>query len=130
MHNSFQDTLISSERFPIHEQILEGLQFHSLNENHWVLSSSLNSRYEIYDSMYNTIGIDLQRQLNRLYSMTASVFEMAQCQKQPKENNCGLFAIANAIELLEGNCLNNVRYDYSQMRSHLINCFINEYNNT
>ena len=36
--------------------------------------------------------------------------------------DCGLFAIANAVELAEGGCPRNVTYNQERMRVHLILC--------
>ena len=46
-----------------------------------------------------------------------------QAQQQSGGSDCGLFAIANAIELCFGLQPSHAVYDQSSMREHLINCF-------
>ena len=47
--------------------------------------------------------------------------------KQPNSVDCGLFAIANALELCLGRSLENVSYDNEFMRHHLISCLKNNF---
>jgi hypothetical protein len=107
----------------------EGIQVHNLNQCHWVISSSIGGIIKVYDSLKSNIPCqDLKRQLNELYSGNNGnvSFERVKCQQQVGSVDCGLFAIANAVELLEGNNITGVVFDQSQMRNHLIKCLEND----
>ena len=47
-------------------------------------------------------------------------------QQQEGTVDCGLFAIANAIEVCQGNNPEHVKFDQEKMRSHLLECLNNE----
>ena len=46
--------------------------------------------------------------------------------KQVGSNDCGLFCIAYAVDLTEGNDPSDIEYDQSCMRWHLVECFKKE----
>ena len=105
---------------------LEGIQIHNIDRSHWVVSSSFGGKIRVYDSlMKDGPSEDLKRQINQLYSPdeTDISFEITRCQQQLGLNDCGLFAIANVAELLEGSNLDYVLFDQYKMRDHLIDCF-------
>jgi hypothetical protein len=105
----------------------QGIQFHNVNGTHWVLSSSLHGKIQVYDSLKGTGGIsdDLRRQLTEIYSPDGRsvTVEIVDVQQQYGGNDCGLFSIAFSIDLLLGNDVNHIQYDQSTFRSHLLNCF-------
>ena len=53
------------------------------------------------------------------------VYHQVTCQKQTGGTDCGLFAIANAMEVLMGNDIGQVVFDQTMMRKHLATCFEN-----
>jgi hypothetical protein len=105
----------------------EAMQFHNLNNNHWILSSSIGGGIKVYDSMSSPPSAELKRQLCELYSPDDGQpsFKQVHGQQQVGSNDCGLFSIAHAIDLLEGNDITRIIYDQFQMRKHLITCLEN-----
>jgi hypothetical protein len=104
---------------------LEGIQIHCQDSSHWVLTSSIGGVIRVFDSMQTrNVSQDLIRQMNELYSPDdGSVsFEKMSCQQQVGCSDCGLFAAAFAMDLLEGNDVSRIRYDQTQMRRHLLHC--------
>ena len=93
--------------------------------HHWLLLSSLDGTVTIYDSL-NTRPTDLlHRQMTQLFSPDDALpaYKQHNCHKQVGGTDCGIFAIAYALDLLNGNEPHKIRYDQNKMREHLINCF-------
>ena len=44
------------------------------------------------------------------------------CHKQLGSADCGVFAIAYAVDILEGNNPERIRYEQIKMREHLVRC--------
>ena len=44
-------------------------------------------------------------------------------QQQRRECDCGLFVIATALHIAAGNNIEEVSFDQTKMRSHLVQCF-------
>ena len=55
--------------------------------------------------------------------VTTLEFEILSVQQQEGTLDCGLFSIANVVEVCLGNNPENVPYDQNKMRSHLKECF-------
>ena len=49
-------------------------------------------------------------------------FEQIKCYEQVGSTDCGLFAIAYAADILNGNNIYDLIYDQTKMREHLIAC--------
>ena len=64
-------------------------------------------------------------QITQLFSPdnTAPLYHQYKCIQQHGGTNCGIFAIAYAVDLLEGSKPYQFIYDQSKMRQHLIDCF-------
>ena len=107
----------------------ESIQFHNINNSHWLLSSSLGGSIQIYDSLSSGINIshDLKSQITLLYSPDgASVStDVINVHQQQGSTDCGLFAIGFAIDLLSGNDVTTITYNQSEFRKHLIANFEN-----
>ena len=60
--------------------------------------------------------------MNQLFSPDHStpLYESVLCHKQTGSSDCGLFAIAYAIDLLHGDDPKNILYDQSKMHKHLL----------
>ena len=50
-------------------------------------------------------------------------FEQIKCYEQVGSTDCGLFAIACALDISNGNNVYDLVYDQTKMREHLIACF-------
>ena len=91
---------------------------------HWVLLSSMNGTISIYDSLNMKPTDVLLKQITQLFSPddTLPQFKQHHCHKQLGATDCGVFAIAYAIDVLHGNSPQHIRYDQNKMREHLISC--------
>lgn len=72
---------------------------------------------------------ELKHQIKQLFSRPTDesppTYQQIDCQKQVGGTDCGLFAIANAMEVLAGNDVSQVVFDQTMMRKHLASCFEN-----
>ncbi|CAH1247231.1 PKD1L3 [Branchiostoma lanceolatum] len=107
----------------------KGLQIHHNNHQHWVLSSYTDGKVCLYDSLSVPMTPSLQIQLYQSYAAfadqarnTLTVF-LPDVQRQKNVLDCGLFAIAWAVDIAEGQDVSRVVYDNRKMRSHLKTCF-------
>jgi hypothetical protein len=58
-----------------------------------------------------------------IFARISPAFKIMNCQKQEGGTDCGLFAIANAVEVVAGKNPENVIFDQTAMRQHLKSCF-------
>ena len=105
----------------------ETIQIAHNGEHHWVLLSSLKGEINIFDSLNTNTTLSLINQIKALFSPNASVpkFDQIYCHRQHGMTDCGLFAIAYAIDILSGIKPNEIIYDQSKFRKHLIRCLEN-----
>ena len=121
--------IIQSTTF--HHQLLnycgtETVHVHHNGHNHYVTSSSIGKRIQIYDSLNSTSTPELEKQMTALYSpdnTRPQTFQVQMTQQQVGATDCGIFAIAYAVELAHGHDPSAIVYDQSEMRNHLLKCF-------
>ena len=126
---NFQSVLytqkIEASYFPVdssHIQILHN------GTNHWVLASCSQDEIKICDSMNKgKVSDAVYRSIISLWpywenESGKSEFSFLSVQRQNDTNSCGLFAIAFAAELVFGFSPENVEFNTSLMRQHLIKC--------
>eukprot|EP00058_Branchiostoma_floridae_P007950 XP_002593438.1 hypothetical protein BRAFLDRAFT_70783 [Branchiostoma floridae] len=97
---------------------------------HWVLSSYTDGQVCLYDGLgVSMMTKPLLIQLCQSYAAFAdketdvlSVM-LPEVQRYWNENDCGLFAIAWAMDIAEGQDVSRVVYDERKMRGHLEKCF-------
>ena len=116
---------------------------HDPQRQHWITSSTVRQRVEVADSLSNgtlssrqsqqwiaqstdslsngTLSRSIQDQLNQKYSCLA-VDGILPVRQQDNSVDCGVYAIANAIEFVVDNGNPIANYDIAVMRSHLIQC--------
>ena len=106
----------------------ETIQITHNKSHHWLLLSSLKNQIVIYDSLNTNPTPSLIKQINQLFSPDGSnvSFQQIKCVQQNGVKDCGVFAIAYATDILSGNKPNEIVYDQSKMREHLLNCFRNQ----
>ena len=92
---------------------------------HWLLLSSMKGVVSIYDSLNMTPTNILLKQISQLFSPDDTVppYVQHKCYKQVGSTDCGIFAIAFAIDLLHGNEPHKVVYEQRRMREHLVKCY-------
>ncbi|CAH1272909.1 PKD2 [Branchiostoma lanceolatum] len=107
----------------------KGLQIHHNNHQHWVLSSYTDGKVCLYDSLSVPMTPSLQTQLCQSYAAfvdqtrNALTVFLPDVQRQKNVLDCGLFAIAWAVDIAEGQDVSRVVYDNRKMRSHMKTCF-------
>lgn len=98
-------------------------------EQHWVCAYYDSQSIFIYDSfnskrLYRTHETYL-RKLFPFYQFDSKPIKFPTVQNQPNLSDCGVFAIAFAISLVNGKRPDKIMYDVSLMRAHLLKLFEN-----
>ena len=104
--------------FIIHKTFIQII--HHESRNHWLTISTLDTDelfINVYDSLFRELSPNTEQQQ---YSQINAQFIDVQCQNG--SNDCGLFSIAFATTLCFGKQPENIHYNQSLMRSHLLNC--------
>lgn len=109
-----------------------GIQIHFTGQAHWVTSAYIGGHVCLYDSYVSAVLTkSLKTQLKLVYQGKADkngsliVNEMP-VQQQENSYDCGLFAIAFAFHLAQGDEPSALNFDCQKMRQHLVACFENE----
>ena len=105
---------------------LETLHIHHNGANHYCISSSFGGKVNVFDSLNIRPTQQVMNQITALYSPDQSTPEVHQLiidHTQEGDTDCGLFAIAYAFELADGNNPSQAVFDQSKMRDHLLHCF-------
>ncbi|XP_078692602.1 polycystin-1-like protein 2 [Branchiostoma floridae x Branchiostoma belcheri] len=106
----------------------KGLQIHHNRREHWVLSSYTDGQVRLYDSIGGDMTTYLQVQLYQTYAAFADqernvlTIILPEVQRQTNVVDCGLFAIAWAVDIAQGRDVSSIAYDNRKMRSHLKKC--------
>jgi ribonuclease HI/exonuclease III len=108
----------------------ETVQVHHNGAEHWVTSSSMGGRLRLYDSLNTRPTTNLLEQFAAIYSPGSNSTAMARrteqihmAHRQRGARDCGLFAIAYAVDLAQGVEPSRIKYNQPLMRSHLLRCF-------
>ena len=114
-----------------------GTPFHKVGEvhiqlmhdgiNHWLLSFNSNGRVQVCDSLYETLRNATKRCLKALFKSFLDKdgklsVTMMPVQKQKDSSTNGIFAIAFAINILEGISPAKPEFNVTSMRKHLLEC--------
>ena len=81
------------------------MQITHTGAHHWVLLSPMYSKITVYNSLNLQSTDFLLNQIRQLFSSDHSMlnFEQIKCYEQVGSTDCGLFAIAYAVDFLNGN---------------------------
>ena len=98
--------------------------------HHWVCTTSVNTKKEsdvyVMDSLGGVCPMShsLQQQIAQVYGGRRSqlIVRSRSVQQQVGVKDCGLFAVAFAVEVCQKNDPSSVSYDQSKMRSHFASC--------
>ena len=99
--------------------------------NHWIVTTNLSGNVEVFDSIYRKPhNEDVKKMLCLFYKRNIAYGKLKisypNVQRQLGSNDCGLFAIAFAVDLAERNDLTQIFYKQDEMRDHLVDCFRNK----
>ena len=95
---------------------------------HWILSTNITGSVVVYDSLFNyprgdTLKDSLVSFYRPLLIDSRLSVKYASVPKQTGGIDCGLFVVAYAVDIAEGNNPEEILYSQHMMRDHLINCF-------
>jgi hypothetical protein len=123
--NTVEQEWISNKKFT--DITNKCAQIHHTGQDHWVTSvqSDTNETY-ILDILFEKLTVSQEIQLSQIYSHGKKrlLVKMPEIHKQTNSIDCGLYAIANAVEC----CLTgytgglHITLDQIYMRDHLISC--------
>ena len=98
---------------------------------HWLVITNpgcQSNEVRIFDSAFDNIPYLVEQVIARLINTKENelVMHIMDCQQQTNGNDCGLFAIANAVTLCLGLNPCDFNYKVQEMRGHLIKCLENK----
>lgn len=113
----------------VHEsKVVPLIFFIYIGASHWVCTAHIvpSKDIEVMDSIgANELTDTTLLQIATVYKTNTQLLRMkySAAQLQKGAHDCGLFSIANAIEVCEGNDPAKQQYQQERMRKHLIDCF-------
>ena len=118
----FQPTLYKSER--LQPQYQGTVQFHFDSERkHWTTSTFSAGAIRYFDSLYpGGLSDEVKRQLKALYGhlMKTPKVMVVRVQQQQGTVDCGLFAIAYAVCLVNGKDPAKIKFNQQGMRAFYV----------
>ncbi|CAG2200582.1 unnamed protein product [Mytilus edulis] len=136
--NGFQETTLAPVKLNgkwvsetgFQSQESPSLQIHHNGNAHWVLSlQTRDGNIYLLDSLSLNLTTSLEYQLTQIYGKDKKklIIRIPDVQKQQNSIDCGLFAIANALEFCQTGFKGGTHITYEQkyMREHLIHCLEN-----
>ena len=134
MHISFAQELLKSQ-FQItglqstllqhsHRTPCCSLQIIFCRSDHWIVASTIKSKegtVNVYDSLFDELDDSTEKTVQFLFPN--KTIQVVPVQKQCGYDDCGLVAIANAVQLARGHDPLKAHYSQYLMRTHLIKCY-------
>ena len=98
-----------------------------LGSNHWICTCSVKpGRVLVLDSLqlYSKLEQSTQHLISRIYTSSMDTLQISTLSVQQQEGycDCALFAIANSVELCNGNDPEECHFNQLQLRHHLLQC--------
>ena len=117
-------TLQYTQMFDVHHSS-EFVQCLNLANNHWITVSTVGcvpGVVNVYDSLHLGLSSSLKRTIANLLhtSKPTIVIQQPRMQQQTGGSDCGLFAVATATAICNGQKPETIRFDQTQMRQHLL----------
>ena len=108
----------------------EFIQILNSTGQHWVTLTSIGceiGKVKIYDSSFRGVSKRMKTIIQKLLHIPSKhiQIELPSYQQQPNGDDCGLFAIASAVCLAEGQDPAEENWDVNLMRPHLLQCLKN-----
>ena len=124
-----QDTLVLKELAVYKSSKENFIQILNVNASHWVCISNKGlppGIVVVFDSMpsYTKDSTCLQKQVSVILHTMQKFFviQHVDVQRQNGASDCGLFALAFAVALCNGQYPHEYKYNQDRMRHHLIEC--------
>ena len=119
-------TLQYIQMFDVHGS-REFVQCLNLSNNHWIMVSTVGcvpGVVNVYDSLTFGLSTSIKRTIASLVhtDKPTIAIQRAPMQLQRGGSDCGLFAIASATAICNGQYPESIQFDQSQMRPHLLKC--------
>ena len=108
---------------PLKGPTTNAVQIFNVNSNHWIVAATAKVRksVRVYDSAHTSLDQVSATMMNNFYHCQYTNIKMVAVQKQHAgSNDCGVFAIANAIAITFGEDPSVLHYNQTLMRTHLI----------
>jgi hypothetical protein len=126
----FQDTILGHNlNFKSVDPNVSSVQIlHTGETEHWVCTCSLkgSSAVMVMDSMALFLSLNNSTilQISKIYRVPNSTLEIrtVSVQQQKGSSDCGVFAVAYAVEVCLGRNPQYARFDQTRMRNHLYEC--------
>jgi hypothetical protein len=108
----------------------EFVQIVNIGHNHWITLSTIGCQpghINVYDSLHMTLSSDVKELIADLLQWKGNYITIHYCdvQWQVGGNDCGIFAIAFATAICNGDEPASIVFDQNNMRKHLKTCFDN-----
>ena len=108
----------------------EFVQIVNIGHNHWITLSTIGCQpghINVYDSLHMTLSSDVKELIADLLQWKGNYITIHYCdvQWQVDGNDCGIFAIAFATAICNGDEPASIVFDQNNMRKHLKTCFDN-----
>ena len=121
-------SVLLGQNFGFSPQTSEFVQILHQNENHWITVSTIGctpSTVNVYDNLHGHVSMHTKRIIADILQSPKSSISLIlnDVQVQANQDDCGLFALANASALCNGIDPCTIVYTQSAMREHLCNCF-------
>ena len=118
----FQDTGRKSFESPAKTFV----QILHVDNNHWICITGFPEKSEVwyFDSLNSTLSSSTVHTIAKMLKTQDEEFliHTKNAQKQPNGNDCGLFAIAFATDIVNNIDPSEQRYDNNSFRLHLLTC--------
>ena len=126
-HISGFQLVVLSEKFAFVPQPDEFIQILNLNNNHWILISTIGcpaATVNVYDSLHGTLPSRAQRLVADILQCQSThiTVRYPDTQWQSNSHDCGLFTLANATALCAGLDPCTLSFEHAKMRDHYLNC--------
>ena len=114
-----------STEWPVASQGKGTIQIHNVTNCHWVTSTHSGGAIRVFDSLYGgELSDDFKKQLLCLYGEKKKKLQVqvVRVQQQQGTSDCGVYAVAYAVDIALGLDPVQVKYDQKLMRGHLRRC--------
>ena len=122
----FQEVIIPTEHLA--PTSTHTIHIHHNGHDHYCTSTNIHRDVTVYDSLNTPPSTDLIAQITRIYSDDNHPPTTQQVRipfRQQGGRDCGLFALAYAVDLAYGNDPSKIRYDQAKFRQHFQYCLEN-----